>query len=238
MGQNWIPDSCSLSHQERSERLTEFDVLLGRASARVRLSAVQLTFALPPESESEARDLVAREIRCCSFFTFSFQTAERLELTISVPDEHVTILDRIERRLTMNDLIKNYQSAMIDAEQNKPKVGGFPYLAEALRQEGAVTNTWQLPSCQCIFQLKEGNIVIQGEPLVSGWVEVPSFNEAALVAAIRTDQAGDSTFPEFLQSAWQAGVTNYVVDFEARTVAYYGAQGESYTESYPAISSQ
>jgi uncharacterized protein YbcV (DUF1398 family) len=76
---------------------------------------------------------------------------------------------------------------------------------------------------------------MQGAPLVSGAVDVPPFNREALIVALRTDQAGNSTFPEFLTAAWHAGVVRYDVDFAARTVAYYGCNGEEYIESYPAV---
>ena len=57
----------------------------------------------------------------------------------------------------------------------------------------------------------------------------------ALVKALRTDQAGNSTFPEFLMSAWQAGVVRYEIDFIVRTVSYFGCHGETYVEAYPAV---
>jgi uncharacterized protein YbcV (DUF1398 family) len=41
-----------------------------------------------------------------------------------------------------------------------------------------------------------------------------------LVRALREDQAGHTTFPQFLEAAWRAGVVRYDVDFEARTVSY------------------
>lgn len=47
------------------------------------------------------------------------------------------------------------------------------------------------------------------------------------------DQAGESTFPEFLMATWTAGVVRYDVDFVARTCTYLGAGGESYVEAYP-----
>ena len=74
-----------------------------------------------------------------------------------------------------------------------------------------------------------------GTPLISGTADVPPFNREALIAALRTDQAGNSTFPEFLASCWRAGVVRYDVDFTARTVAYYGCYGEEYVEDYPAV---
>lgn len=117
----------------------------------------------------------------------------------------------------------------------RPKVGGFPYLAETLRQAGVLRNVWSLPACQSLFQTNYGPIVIQGTPLVSGTADVPPFNCEALIKALRIDQAGESTFSQFLDGSWRAGVVRYDVDFGARTVAYYGCNGEEYIEAYPAV---
>jgi uncharacterized protein YbcV (DUF1398 family) len=65
-------------------------------------------------------------------------------------------------------------------------------------------------------------------------MDVPRFDRESLIAALRIDQAGQSTFPEFLDASWRAGVVRYDVDFAARTVAYYGCNGEEYIEAYPA----
>jgi uncharacterized protein YbcV (DUF1398 family) len=50
---------------------------------------------------------------------------------------------------------------------------------------------------------------------------------------LRTDQAGNSTFPEFLAASWKAGIVRYDVDFNARSVTYFGCNGEEYVEGYP-----
>jgi uncharacterized protein YbcV (DUF1398 family) len=76
---------------------------------------------------------------------------------------------------------------------------------------------------------------MQGGPLVSGTVDVPPFDREALIRALRIDQAGESAFPEFLDASWRAGVVRYDVDFAARTVAYYGCQGEKYIEAYSLV---
>lgn len=131
--------------------------------------------------------------------------------------------------------IELIQSAMQRAEAIKPKVGGFPYLAECLRQAGATKNLWYLPSGQCLFFTENETVAIQGQPLVSGFVIVPHYDEIALIAAIRRDQVGESTFPEFLEATWQAGVIEYEVDFDSCTVAYKGALGEQYVEEYPKV---
>jgi len=57
----------------------------------------------------------------------------------------------------------------------------------------------------------------------------------ALIKALKIDQAGQSSFPEFLKASWKAGVVSYVVDFEKHLVTYYGVLGESYSENYPAV---
>jgi len=135
----------------------------------------------------------------------------------------------------MSDAIDNLVKAMERAAAIRPKVGGFPYLAESLRQAGAVRNIWSLPACQSLFLTNDGPVVMQGVPLVSGAVDVPAFDQDALIAALRIDQAGESTFPEFLEESWRAGVIRYDVDFGARTVAYFGCNGEAYIEAYPAV---
>lgn len=117
----------------------------------------------------------------------------------------------------------------------RPKVGGFPYLAEALRKAGITQNIWHLPSCQSVYLTEHGSVVSQGTPLVNTTVDVPAFDRGAFVKALRIDQAGQSNFLEFLKASWEAGVVSYTVDFEKRVVTYYGVLGESYLENYPAV---
>ena len=135
----------------------------------------------------------------------------------------------------MSKAIDNLTEAMKCAGANRPHVGGFPYLAEVLRKAGVTRNVWSLPSCQSLFLTQEGPVVTQGAPLVNGAVDVPAFDEEALIKALRVDQAGESTFPEFLDASWRAGVVRYDVDLEVRTVAYQGCNGEQYKEDYPAV---
>jgi len=135
----------------------------------------------------------------------------------------------------MSKAIDNLQAAQQRAVAGRPKVGGFPYLAETLKRAGVKHNLWFLPACESLYLTEDGPVVTQGAPLLSGTVDVPPFDRHALVAGLRTDQAGQSTFPEFLAACWRAGVVRYDVDFAARSVAYYGCQGEVYTESYPAV---
>src|SRR5271154_6624756 len=102
------------------------------------------------------------------------------------------------RRTTMSKAIENLEAAQKRAMAIRPKVGGFPYLAEALRRAGVTRNVWSLPACQSIFLTDEGPVVMQGPPLVSGTADIPAFDREGLIRALRTDQSGESTFPEFL----------------------------------------
>ena len=135
----------------------------------------------------------------------------------------------------MSEAINTLQTAMQKAVATRPNVGGFPHLAETLRQAGVIKNSWVLPACQSIYLTKLGPVAMQGLPLITGFSDIQEFNQDKLITALRTDQAGNSTFEEFLQSSWQAGVVRYDVDFNARTVTYYGCNNEIYTENYPVV---
>jgi uncharacterized protein YbcV (DUF1398 family) len=135
----------------------------------------------------------------------------------------------------MSKAIDNLRVAQELAISVRPKIGGFPCLAETLRRAGVTHNLWFLPACESLYLTNDGPVIMQGNPLVSGTVDVPPFDQESLIAALRTDQAGESTFPEFLMASWRAGVVRYEVDFAARTVAYYGCHGEQYVESYPTV---
>ena len=112
----------------------------------------------------------------------------------------------------MSKAIVSLETAFKRAMEIRPKVGGFPYLAETLRLAGVTRNLWFLPACQSLYLTELGPVVTVGTPLTSGTVDVPPFDREALITALRTDQAGNSTFPEFLAALWRAGVVRYDVD--------------------------
>ncbi|MFF4429589.1 DUF1398 domain-containing protein [Streptomyces sp. NPDC001513] len=135
----------------------------------------------------------------------------------------------------MSNATANLRAALERASAIRPKVGGFPYLAEALRQAGVRHCRMAVPSHAMLYLTEAGPVAVQGEPLCTGMVDVASFDREALVAALRSDQAGETSFPEFVEGCWKAGVVWYDVDLNARTCTYYGADGDDYTESYPGV---
>ena len=79
--------------------------------------------------------------------------------------------------------ISNLEAAMKRAMDIRPKVGGFPVLAEVLRQAGVRRNEWHLPAAESIYWTELGTVVMQGTPLTTGFTDVPAFNREALIHA-------------------------------------------------------
>ena len=106
----------------------------------------------------------------------------------------------------MSKAIENLEAALQRGIAGRPNVAGFPYLAETLRRAGVTRNIWFLPACQSFYLTGLGPVVMQGGALVSSPADVPAFDREALIKALRNNQAGNSTFPEFLAASWRAGV--------------------------------
>ncbi|MHA7650628.1 DUF1398 family protein [Mycobacterium sp. ML4] len=135
----------------------------------------------------------------------------------------------------MSSAIANLQAARERAAVLRPKVHGFPYLAEVLRQAGVNRYHHSIPAATTLYLTDAGPIVEQHDPIVAGLTDVAAWNRDALVDAIRTDQAGQSSYPQFVHACWAAGVVHYDVDLHARTCTYSGAAGERHVESYPRV---
>jgi len=85
----------------------------------------------------------------------------------------------------MSQAIENLQPAQKKAMAGRPKVGGFPFLAETLRRAGVTRNLWYLPSGLSPYLTKDGPVVSPDTPLASGMVDVSPFDKEALIVALR-----------------------------------------------------
>ncbi len=130
--------------------------------------------------------------------------------------------------ITARDTVRD---ALAHAQTIRPRVGGFPYLAETLRQAGVNRIDVTVPGADTIYVLNRAAVAQQGSILRA----VPPFDQDALVAALRADQAGHTTYAEFVAASAAAGVVTYTVDLPARTCTYRGAGGEQYVERYAAV---
>ncbi|KAB1107569.1 hypothetical protein [Micromonospora aurantiaca] len=100
---SWVPDTCTLPTAERPLRLAEFDGLFHDALRGAdRPAAGHLRLHLDGRAEALARDLIARESACCSFFTFDLASpdGDTLTLDIRVPATRVAVLDALALRAT------------------------------------------------------------------------------------------------------------------------------------------
>lgn len=134
-----------------------------------------------------------------------------------------------------SDAIVTLNAALGEAAARRPTVGGFPYFAETLHRNGVHQFTYWLPAMQCLYRTDLGAVLTQDAPLHQGIHDVPEFDEAALVSALRADQAGQTTFPEFAEAAWRAGVVHFVVDLDERSCTYVGLDGQTYVERFAAV---
>lgn len=98
----WAPTECTLPTEERPLRVAEFDELFAsalRGLERVGPAHLRLLLEGGARVEEIARDLTARETRCCSFFSFGLTPgAEGLTLDIEVPAVHTRVLDGLSAR--------------------------------------------------------------------------------------------------------------------------------------------
>ena len=97
----WVPESCSLPTAEQPLRVAEFDRLFGQAVLGWdRPSATRLDLALAADAEDDARDLAAREVGCCSFFGFEFDSdGSNVVMRIEVPPSRAEVLDAVTERV-------------------------------------------------------------------------------------------------------------------------------------------
>lgn len=128
---------------------------------------------------------------------------------------------------------------VVEAQQRgaaaRPKVAGFPYLAETLRLAGITRIAVTVPSWTTVLTTAEGSVLQQGSPMTEGTVEVPPFDRDAFLTALRADQAGEMAFPDWMEATWRAGVLWYEVDLDARSCTYRSPAGDSYVEQYAAV---
>ncbi|MEU1879639.1 hypothetical protein ABZ470_20190 [Streptosporangium sp. NPDC020072] len=98
----WAPSACTLPTAEQPLRVAEFDALFAEAVqdvARPEHTRLRLELVFGPGNAARAAELTARENGCCSFFTFALTIADgSLALEVTVPPEHVEVLDALQER--------------------------------------------------------------------------------------------------------------------------------------------
>lgn len=98
----WIPEACTLPTEAQPLRVAQFDALFASALTEVdrpEPGCLRLHLTAGEEIAAHTRELIARESRCCSFFTFDLMTRDdELQVDVRVPAAQIAVLDGIERR--------------------------------------------------------------------------------------------------------------------------------------------
>jgi len=99
----WVSEACMLPTIDQPLRIAEWDDLFGFGLQAVRRdNALSARFELHRDLEValQTTALAVKESGCCSFFTFALTvTGANLTLDISVPEEHVAVLDALVQRV-------------------------------------------------------------------------------------------------------------------------------------------
>ena len=97
-----VPADCALPEPEQPGRLAEFDALFATALRQVERpdrERLRLRLVGDDATAARARDLVAREAACCTFFAFDvIREPDETVLDVRVPPDRVTVLDGLERQ--------------------------------------------------------------------------------------------------------------------------------------------
>ncbi|MFF0312157.1 hypothetical protein ACFYSC_32370 [Streptosporangium sp. NPDC004379] len=98
----WAPSACTLPTAEQPLRVAEFDALFTetvQGVTRPEHTRLRLELVFSRDNAARAAELAARENGCCSFFTFTLTIADgTLALEVTVPTEHVDVLDALQDR--------------------------------------------------------------------------------------------------------------------------------------------
>ncbi len=112
----------------------------------------------------------------------------------------------------------------------------FPKTFNMLKNAGVLTYSvsW-LKGYRANIRIISGDSIKESDP---EWFIQPNVNpiysEANAKYALRIHQDGKTTFLEWIHDMANAGVTNYIVNMDKRTVIYYNReQTESFVEAIP-----
>ncbi|HEX8863418.1 MAG TPA: hypothetical protein VGC06_30840 [Actinomycetes bacterium] len=102
----WAPVECTLSLEERPERVAAFDELFAsalRGLARPAPALLRLTLDGTDRVEGVVRELVTKEQGCCPLFDFAIGRAEdgALLLEVRVADRHIGTLEALASHAAM-----------------------------------------------------------------------------------------------------------------------------------------
>src|SRR5579875_3811606 len=95
----------------------------------------------------------------------------------------------------MSTPTETIQNTLRRAGQLRPKVGGFPVLAEVLRQAGVRRNEWTLPIGQSVYVTDTGAVAEPGPAVITTTTDVPPFDRETVIASGPDGNAYIESYP-------------------------------------------
>ena len=111
----------------------------------------------------------------------------------------------------------------------------FPQVVGKLIEAGVESYRVDFITGQDVFYAPSGATHTETFPVDPTRV-ASTFNQPALQQAIREAQADTLRYPQFVPRVCAAGVASYQVFITGRKAIYFGRNGETHTEPFPASS--
>lgn len=106
---------------------------------------------------------------------------------------------------------------------------------KALRAIGVERYYADLVRMEKVFYARNGETTIERLAIADQPPLGEGFDEAGLIAALRSVQQRQSDYPEFLRQSLRSGCVSYVVYLDGGFTAYFGRRGETYVEKFPVL---
>ncbi|HEY1765353.1 MAG TPA: nuclear transport factor 2 family protein [Opitutaceae bacterium] len=111
----------------------------------------------------------------------------------------------------------------------------FPQVVRALGEAGAERYLSDLTLRETTYHAADGSHHRVAWPKGEALAVADPFDPDAIGAALRSAQAGEIAYPEFLRRIAGAGVVAYTVHLKGRQALYLGRQGNVYVEPFPPV---
>ncbi len=109
----------------------------------------------------------------------------------------------------------------------------FPEIVQRLGALGVERYHTDYSRQEITYYLADGDSLVVSTPHPAHRT-APEFSATDVESAVRQSQRGEHTYPDFVQKSMAAGCVGYFVQITGRRVLYFGRDGQTHTECFPA----
>jgi len=113
----------------------------------------------------------------------------------------------------------------------------FPVVVGRLAEAGVTSYTADLVALRKTYRNAGSQSHDEAMPLVEAPAIAAAFDADRVAATVKAIQRQEIGYGEFLRRIMAAGCSHYEVFFDGRKAMYFGRDGQSYTEPFPAKAS-